>query len=186
MTKADEVFLSCIHPPFLVAKAVRPHLSRRRAVLDKHLEFFFPQVCYSESNVTSVTVRVVTPVSTAENALLQRGPFPGLLFALNHLFKETISISSLPTCLAWRKTLTTADLYSEYQIDSVSGAVMAFRGVRRGWIVLLKLGLAQGGTGRNVLAPAALWELLLIRHIVTGEDCWGAAFFLTVISINCP
>lgn len=81
---------------------------------------------------------------------------------------------------------TTADLYSEYQIGSVSGAVMALRGVRRGWIVLLKLGLAQGGTGMNVLAPAALWELLLIRHIVMGEDCWGAAFFLTVISINCP
>lgn len=103
-----------------------------------------------------MTVHVVTPVSTAENALLQRGPFPGLIFALNHLFKETISISSLPACLAWRKMLTTADLYSEYQIDSVSGAVMALRGVRRGWIVLLKLGLAQGGTGRNVLALAAL------------------------------
>lgn len=72
---------------------------------------------------------------------------------------------------------TTADLYSEHHIDAVSGAVMALRDVRRGCIVLLKLGLAQGGTGRNVLAPAALWEPLLIRHIVTGEDCWGAAFF---------
>lgn len=69
---------------------------------------------------------------------------------------------------------------------TVSGAVMALRGVRRGWIVLLKLGLAQGGTSRNVLVLAALWEPLLIRHIVTGEDCWGPAFFLTVISINCP
>lgn len=50
--------------------------------------------------MTSLTAHVVTSVSTAENALLQRGPFPRLIFALNHLFKETISISSLPTYLA--------------------------------------------------------------------------------------
>ena len=91
MTKANanEIFISCIHTPFLVAKAVIPHLSEE--FLYKHSEFYFPQVCYSEKNMTSVTIHVVTRVSTAETALLQWCLFPGLVFALNCLFKEKIS-----------------------------------------------------------------------------------------------
>jgi len=69
---ANEVLILCIHTytPFLVAKAVIPQLSEGEFCINTR-EFYFPQVCYSEKSVTSVTILVITPVSAAENALLQ-------------------------------------------------------------------------------------------------------------------